>query len=260
MNDTRNEAVLPGTDSCQMSSDGIHQDFDLSVYLPVGYEEKEDRTYPAVYLLEGSGAAFGIVTGISRLLQFGQEVPEYIVIGVSCVTEDVDESLLVRMLNYTPTAVEGQPYSGGAAKFLECMEQEMVPFVESRYRIDSADRSVAGLSFAGLCGIYALYQHPGLFRRCLASSPALWWDNESIFALEEAYASAHDSMPGRLYISVGSEEPPARLKEPVERLAGIMEDREYEGLDVTLDVIEGETHYSAHAAAFAHGLKSIFSG
>jgi uncharacterized protein len=64
------------------------------------------------------------------------------------------------------TSISGRHFevkSGGAVRFLECIEKEIIPFVESNYRVSPADRGIGGYSYGGLFSLYVLFFKPALF-------------------------------------------------------------------------------------------------
>ena len=59
------------------------------------------------------------------------------------------------------------PTSGGADKFLDFIEKEVMPLVESKYRVQPY-RVFAGHSFGGLLAIHAFSTRPELFNAYIA--------------------------------------------------------------------------------------------
>ena len=62
---------------------------------------------------------------------------------------------------------------GGAAKFLEFIDSELIPFVNQGYRTHDF-KVLAGASAAGTFALYALQAKPELFQAHIAYSPAVW--------------------------------------------------------------------------------------
>ena len=63
---------------------------------------------------------------------------------------------------------------GGAAVFLDFMEKELVPYVETHYPVTNF-RTLIGHSYGGLFTIYALSERPTLFHYYLAIDPSMDW-------------------------------------------------------------------------------------
>ena len=133
--------------------------------------------YPVAYLTDGDDFinAVGAVTDF--LAKIGR-APELILVGIPHTD---------RTRDLTPTHVETADdginvwqtkSSGGADKFLQFIETELMPEVEKRYRTQPF-RVLAGHSLGGLFAVHALSTRPGLFNVYVAVSPSLWWDGQS---------------------------------------------------------------------------------
>lgn len=104
-----------------------------------------------------------------------QNIPRMIVVGIESTDRDRD---------YTSTPNSGKDYSfpasGGADKFLEFLETELIPMLDSRYQT-APNRCIVGWSFSGLFLMHAAVKKPDLFNMFLCISPAIWWDNDLIY-------------------------------------------------------------------------------
>jgi pimeloyl-ACP methyl ester carboxylesterase len=67
------------------------------------------------------------------------------------------------------------PTSGGAAQYLEHVEKELLPFIDTKFR--TSGRILAGWSLGGLFTFYTFLERPGLFSAYIAISPSLWWNS-----------------------------------------------------------------------------------
>ena len=147
--------------------------------------------------------------------------------------------------------------SGRAGLFLTCLETELIPFVEENYRTAPNDRAIFGYSLGGLFALFSLLRNPELFRRYVAGSPALYWDNAVMFQYEAEFAKHRARLDKRCFLSVGSKE--SSFVSHVQNFAGTMKKRNYEGFDLNLQVFEGESHASSPAFAAVKGLQTVFS-
>lgn len=99
------------------------------------------------------------------------------------------------------------PGDGGADRFLDLIEGEILAQVERIAPLDRARLSLAGHSFGGLFALHALFTRPGLFRSHVAGSPSIWWDDRAILATREQFLrSPVAATPPRLLITAGGEE------------------------------------------------------
>jgi len=106
-----------------INSEVLNENREIFVYLPIDYERAENK-YPVIYILDGRGNfAFSATT--SNFLSRIQRMPRSIVIGIP----NTD-----RTRDFTPVHDKGSPTSGGADKFLEFMETELIPHIDNNYR------------------------------------------------------------------------------------------------------------------------------
>jgi predicted alpha/beta superfamily hydrolase len=245
--------TISNSESRILSSSIVEQDNHIHVSFPLGYA-KSDASYPVVYVLDGD-FFFELVTGTIRFLK-GQRIPESLIVGICYGTQLEDEGNQ-RTRDYTPSVEEEYPGSGGAANFLRFMREELIPFIDSNYRTDSSDRTIVGGSFSGLFTLYALLHSPETFQRYVALSPSLRWSKRLMFDCEKEFAARRSTLPAKLFLSVGELESLERMLAPVKDFASILERRNYQGLDVTLNIIEGETHLSAQVNALLKGMRAV---
>lgn len=272
------QATIPGTEIHFVSSDTIGDQFKISIALPKDYADTS-RKYPAVYLLDAN-IFFGLVTETARLLQFGQEIPDCIIVGIGY--PDDTQHLGLRCRDLTPSRddegnrawlaerSEGQAVpikfrgSGGAERFLSFLRQELMPTLESQYRIDPDDRVLAGDSLGGLFALYTLFHQPTTFKRYIVGSPSLYYGEAITFDYEATYATTHTDLPATVFLSAGaleaiSEPAFAAMLSNVAKLTEILTSREYPGLKLISHIFDGETHLSVIPATMSRGLKTVFA-
>src|SRR5262249_24198557 len=154
--------------------------FQVSVALPRGYAESSAK-YPALFVLDAN-YTFPVAVETARILAIGpkdnptgdlREQP--VIVGIGYPVGLYVNAIPARLKDFTPTpdpALVGQVASaigfppeasgsGGAAAFLDFVGREMMPAVESRYRISR--RALFGHSLGGLFAVYALFHQPELF-------------------------------------------------------------------------------------------------
>lgn len=171
----------------------------LNIYLPHGYVADSTKTYPVIYLLDGSIDEDFI--HISGLVQFGSfswinMIPETIVVGISNIDRKRDFTY--------PTTIEQDkkdfPTTGNSTIFINFIENELQPFVAANYNINNT-KTIIGQSLVGLLATEILYKKPELFDNYIIVSPSLWWDNQSLLKRQpKAYTTEKN-----IYIAVGKE-------------------------------------------------------
>ncbi len=160
--------------------------------------------YPVLYLLDGP-EHFYSVTGIIKQLSTtngNTVVPEMIIVAIPNTDRSRD---------LTPTHVDFdffsgdsiQYSSGGGNKFLDFMEDELIPHIEKTYPASSY-RTFVGHSFGGLSVINALVNRQHLFNNYVAIDPSLWWDGQSFLKDANSILSANKFHGKALYVGVAN--------------------------------------------------------
>ena len=127
----------------------LNENRTLNVYLPEGYSDSIWKKYPVVYLLDGSANEdFIHIAGVVQFFTFPwiHATPQVILVGIA----NTD-----RKRDYTfPTTVAQDkidfPSTGGSAQFIQYIEQEMLPFVQTHFRVDTTQSVLIGQSLGGL--------------------------------------------------------------------------------------------------------------
>lgn len=157
--------------------------------------------YPVLYVLDGN-AYWPMVRLAHRMFSrhgpYGKPTPLLIVgVGYPGVERfDFD----ARAEDYTPAAPEhadnrrrGQRSYGGAARFLEFIEQQLKPAIGARYPVDEGAQSIVGYSFGGLFVLHVLFTHPDAFANYLAIAPSIWWNDRYILRELAAFAERNEA-------------------------------------------------------------------
>ena len=180
-------------------SEILDEERTLNIYLPDSYHPDSSRAYPVVYLLDGSrNEDFIHVAGLVQFCSFSwiNTLPETIIIGIGNVDRKRDFTY--------PTTIEQDkkdfPTTGGSAKFIDFLEKELKPYIEQNYKV-LEEATLIGQSLGGLLATEILLKRPTLFTNYIIISPSLWWDHESLLALEESAFKTDRS----IYVGVGKE-------------------------------------------------------
>jgi predicted alpha/beta superfamily hydrolase len=236
-------------------SEIIADDFYLYISLPDDYD-KSDKKYPVLYLLDGD-VAFGMAAGIARYLQVGNTIPELIIIGIGYGAVKKNEGNM-RSRDYSISTKSGRSGTGGAPKFREFLKEELIPYLESTYRVNPNVRTISGYSLGGLFAIYTLFTEPGLFNNYIIGSPHLSWDEYRIFAVQEEAFEKMDDIEAKVFISVGSEEDEEKYFNPIDEMVTLIAEKGYKNLKMETKVFDGGTHIICPPEALAYGLVSVF--
>ena len=119
--DTRFLQGLGDAHYTRIESEILARHFHVFVMLPDGYEQSPEEDYPTIYLLDG-GALFPLLSAYYRYLNFGEEIPDAIVVGISYGSDSFEEGNY-RSTDYTAKSPE-RDYWGGADKFQSFLSDE----------------------------------------------------------------------------------------------------------------------------------------
>ena len=208
------------------------------VHLPEGYEVQPARRYPVIYVLDGSSQDLHTSASAALMARIGV-IDEAIVVGIPNVGG------AGRPRDYTPPGMRqdtdpDDATMGKAERFLAFLEQELIPTVDQQFRTSSS-RTLAGNSRGGLFVVYAITARPGLFNAYIANSPALWRDDDAMVRQLGHYVRGGSHLPGKLFISIGSEEN-QKMRSAFQSTVAVLERDARKGLCWRAVVVPGAGH------------------
>lgn len=182
---------------------------DVIVYLPPGYDQHSERTYPVLYLHDGQNLFDGRTSFIpgrtwaareqaDAAIQAG-EVEPLVIVGIYNAGDR-------RLAEYTPDR-DWQMGGGEAASYGLLLTRELMPWIAERYRVRTGREStgLGGSSLGGLVTLYLGLRHAEHFGKLAVLSPSVWWDHKSILGYLNEHAPEIWEKP-RLWLDVGDAE------------------------------------------------------
>lgn len=266
--------TIPNSELRTIRSQILNQELSIYIQLPPNYAADTAAVYPVLYVTDAN-RSFPMVANISSVLAFPKgSLPEIIVAGIGYPIRDMADWAAWRTRDLTPTndtatdnhwnrllaRMTGRRFdvrSGGASKFLEFILHELIPFMESNYRVSPTDRGLAGYSYGGLFALYALFARPETFGRVFAGSPSVEYDNDIIFKLAGDFAAPGSEQKTRIFLSVGSLEDSSTIA-AVKKMSTVLQSRYAPGVRVSLQVFDGEDHRSCMAAAVMRAFRVLY--
>jgi predicted alpha/beta superfamily hydrolase len=239
------------------------RDYQLYLSFPKNYSTKDTITYPVLYVLDGM-YAFPIIKGIRPF--FERDTEDFIVVGVNASNfkyrnEDYTTAVATfdEERNEKRNATKSAFKTGGAAKFLESLKTEIIPFVDKNYKTN-ADRGIHGGSIGGLFAAYCLVNSDGYFTRFGISSPSFLWDNEKL--LNQAVAQftenkTWDLPQTKVYISVGGQEEKPMVPTMM-KFSKYLENSNYENINLKWQIFDGESHISVGPANLRKTIYNLY--
>jgi predicted alpha/beta superfamily hydrolase len=226
----------------------------ILVSLPSSYNQNDQR-YPVVYFTDASVTRLLQLRGLVAALSENGKMPEVILVGITHERRDRE---------LTPPGEYMQLYdgklyrpgneTGGADSLLRFLEEEIIPFVERKYRTNPS-RIYIGHSHGGLFGFYTLLMRPGLFNGSILVDPSLWWNQAGLIDTLESRIKPNNLQELSLFISFTG----FTTQTPRERLRKIFRKQPVPGINFSMvDYTGKETHGSAFLPTVREGLGFLF--
>jgi predicted alpha/beta superfamily hydrolase len=193
-------APIIAGESFSIPSSTYGDEREINVWTPPDYVHGTDR-YTVLYLLDGGREQdFPHIAGLAQLASLGQTFGPLIVVGIKSQA---------RRHELTPPPASARfarefPDAGGDAQFRSFLQNEVIPFVEARYRA-GARRVLMGESLAGLFVVDTFLRQPALFNDYVAVSPSLWWDDQAPSNSAARILAGRPRSDVRLYLAIANE-------------------------------------------------------
>jgi predicted alpha/beta superfamily hydrolase len=205
----------------------------LRILLPAGYRLPDNRArrYPVLYMNDGQNL-FDVCTSLFQpeewrmdetvaVLTATGKIPPLIVVGIDSGGKHLRAKEYLPYVDEFLKPPEPDPQGKLYPRFLM---EEVIPFIEERYRTDSANRALGGSSYGAGVALYAAIQRPGAFAGLLLESPSVYADDDHLLK-DAARVSV---WPQRIFLGTGTVAEPV---EDVQKLraifgkAGLSDDR-----------------------------------
>ena len=246
-------AQAEGPAKLTLQSKVLGQERTILVRTPPGYEQGSER-FPVLYITDADRNIGHTATTVQFLAANGR-IPEMIVVGIANI--DRNHDLTPTHTGFTENGREIPiPTSGGADKFLEFIETELIPMVESKYRVQPY-RVLAGHSFGGLFAMHAFTSKPDLFNAYIAVSPTLPWDHDMVVKGTEKLLKDKAELDRTLFVSLGNE---PGMQASFDQLKKILGKSKAKGFEWGAEQWMDEDHGSIVMRAHDRGLRKVLAG
>jgi predicted alpha/beta superfamily hydrolase len=230
----------------------MNEERTLWIHLPDDYKTTSN-TYPVLYVLDGdshfshASVMADFLAGYDR-----NRIPKMIVVGIVNVDRGRDFTPVHPQLNSSETDSATVLKTSGAGCFLRYIEEELIPYVDSHYRVQPY-RVLTGHSLAGLFALYVKETKPNLFPATILISPAINGVNDHMLADTKLMFTTGHPHNGKLFISIGNEN-----TEKVDALAAQMKHSAPGWFDWDFKKYPDENHFSVPYKSLFDGLKFIY--
>jgi len=266
--------TIPGTETRSIYSKILEQEMILYIKIPASYKINTQKIYPCWYVTDAN-LSFAMIADMANFFEVPVIIePELFIVGIAYKIRDMGDWGAWRTRDLTPTNIPSsdtywtgifskfagrqvEVKTGGSAKFLEFIEKEVFPFMETNYRVSSTGRGLGGYSYGGLFSLYVLFKQPELFTIYYAGSPSIKYDKGILYNYEKEYASTHKDLNAKLLMTAGGAEDSIMIAN-VKILAAQLESRNYPGLSVETHVFPGETHQTCVPSALMRAFMVLY--
>ena len=216
--ETMQDGLLAGEDATPHPRLRLHREFpsrylpdtrDLIVYVPPGYDEQRERSYPVLYMQDGQnlfdartsfipGRTWQVREQADAAIEAG-EVEPLVIVGIYNAGDR-------RLAEYTHER-DWQMGGGEAEDYGLMLTRELMPWIAGEYRVQTEREAtgVGGSSLGGLVSLFLGLRHAELFGKLALLSPSVWWNHKSILRYLNEHAPQVWERP-RVWLDVGDRE------------------------------------------------------
>jgi len=235
-----------------------------SVYLPPSYQRNSNKKYFVAYVLDGGKNKFLEVTGIAQSMNsipdLKMQIPELIIVSIENTNRTRDFTP-THSLNYLDAEnIAAFNSSGGANAFMQFIEKELMPQIDSSYRTLSKNL-IIGHSLGGLFAIHCLLESPKLFDYYILIDPSWFWDHNYIGKRTRTVLNTKNELKARVYIALANNfHEDERHYKWGQEFYDLLKKSTSSTIDVKLRYFEDEKHLTVPVPATYYGLRHIFDG
>ncbi|WP_440120618.1 alpha/beta hydrolase [Tenacibaculum sp. Ill] len=207
-----------------------------------------NKNYHVVYLLDGD---------------------DYYNECMQIISSENKESIIIISIGYADDNERGTDYSypydrdfdgdsGGAKRFIDFINSELIPKIEEDYQIMSLTKTIYGHSLGGYFALYVMMQEEqeNPFNNAIVISPNLMWYNSFIFDLE-SNAKELNLLNGKgIYMSMGDLEG-VGMNASFQALTKQLELSNYNDFNFSYERFEDTSHRNSPIQGFKKGLQII---
>lgn len=166
------------------------------------------------------------------------------------VSGEIDDVILVSVgypNDYDYQKIRERDLVKDPESYLHFLVDNLVPYLSEIYSVDPENMTLTGHSYGGYWGFYALFHSDTIGKNTFCNyyigSPSFQarTGSDEIEDFEEAYFSRQQSLPCNVYVTVGDQESVGFIMQ-IENFINHLQERGYEGLNLSYEVIEGHGH------------------
>ncbi|MEA9412949.1 alpha/beta hydrolase [Flavobacterium sp. PL02] len=235
----------------------------INIYLPEGYDKKDNTKYPVIYILDGGVEEdFIHITGIVRFntQSWIARFPKSIVVGIENTNRRRDFTFAVPNLDFVEKMgfkKKSFPQYGGSDKYIAFLEKELQPYIDKKFNT-SNHKTIIGESLAGLLATEILLKHRNLFDNYIIIAPSLWWGDQSLLAEAPKLLKEKDNKPVLVYIAACNKEEDKTMYDDAVSLSEMLKQNNEKNTKVYYDYIQNEIHSTVIHQGVYNAFKAFY--
>ena len=245
---------VPNINQFTIKSTVLGEDRRILVRTPANYDTNK-ATYPVMYMTDGDAHMAHTSGSIDFLARQGR-MSELILVGIPNTdrTRDLSPS---KPSNTGATGAPQFPTAGGADKFLQFIETELIPEINKRYRV-TPYKILAGHSLGGMFAVHTMVTKPDLFNSYIAVSPALQWDNQLVVKRAEEFFKNRKDYDATFFMTIGNE--PGPLEDAFHQFKQLLAKNQTTGFVWDAQEMPDEDHGTVVLRSHYFGLRKVYDG
>ncbi|MNZ43383.1 Ferri-bacillibactin esterase BesA [compost metagenome] len=262
---------IPAAEQWVMLSSEEQRRYQIMVSKPTSPPPPEG--YPIIYVLDAN-SVFGTIVEAIRLQSRRPDttgVVPAIIVGIGYETKEPFSPH--RYYDFTPMASteyhkrpDGTdiPEQGGAAAFLQFIEEDLKPQIELRFDVDCRRQTIFGHSLGGLFALYVLFSKPKAFQCYVAGSPSIHWNWQYLEEAEQRFVAnlIQESLDVKVLLGAGEFEKThiSRNSDRARQLSQRLSAYDNRGVTAEFKEFEDEGHVSVLPVLISRALRFALNG
>ncbi|WP_276500783.1 alpha/beta hydrolase [Terrimonas pollutisoli] len=241
----------------------IRDSFVISLQLPEEYQNNTMKSYPVVYLTDAN-FHFSMLAATLKQYEKNGLLPPLILVGVGYKSYELMDSLGVRDYMY-PAALPSDEMNavGGGRRFDSFIVNQLMPYIDSTYHTDKANRTLLGHSFGGYFSLLALLDQIETkrndFKNFVSASPSLWYNDFYLNQLPGKLKELNNKDSIKVFLSVGGLEDSTWNVSPVKTFAKQIEHAGPGHFQFQCRIYNDLEHMDVAQLSFVKGLQQFYN-
>jgi predicted alpha/beta superfamily hydrolase len=171
---------------------------DIIIWLPQGYDEDRQKSYPVLYMHDGQN----LMNPKTSYAGMDWRVDETL---TGLIKQDKIEKVIVVGIYNTPDRLEEYSDSEKGIRYIRFIIDELKPFIDSTYRTlsDRKNTAVIGSSMGGLVSFLMVWNHPEVFSKAGCLSSSFYYHADKVIEMVKKYSGHKKNI--KIYIDHGED-------------------------------------------------------